>query len=48
MGRRQRQRAAGRRLDRDHPERLGERARDDLGLAGGQQVGQVGVLEAAR
>ena len=42
-----RQRAAGRRLGGDHAERLGERARDDLRLAGRQQRRELVVLEAA-
>ena len=40
-----RQDAAGGRLGGDHAERLGERARHDLRLAGGQQVDELGVLE---
>ena len=42
-----RQRAAGGGLGRDHPERLGERARDRHRLGGGQQVRQLGVIEPA-
>ena len=41
------QRAAGGGLGGDHPERLGERARDDHRLGRGQQVGELGVIEAA-
>ena len=40
-----RQRTAGRRLRGDHPERLRERARDHHRLAGGQQLGELVVLE---
>ena len=41
------QRAAGGRLGGDHPERLGERARHDHRLGGGEQVGELGVVEPA-
>ena len=40
-----RQRAAGGGLGGDHPERLGERARDRHRLGRGQQVGELGVVE---
>ena len=43
-----RHRAACRRLGGDHPERLGKRARHDHRLAGGEQIGELLVLESAR